>query len=70
MGLRDRAHKLERRMGLRDRDKPCPECGGRIVVIERDENGVTYPEGEPCKSCETGSGVRSIEILLGGDDGV
>ncbi len=67
MGLRDRAHRLEKQMGLRGKDKPCPECGGRIVVVERHEEGATYPEGEPCSTCEGAPGkVSFIEVMLGG----
>lgn len=55
MGLRDRTRRLEKRMGLRDKDKPCPECGGRIVYEEILEDGtVTYPQGEPCEACGSG----------------
>lgn len=50
--------------------KACSECGGRIPIIERHDDGeVSYPFGEPCDSCDGGSGVRFIEIVLGGDDG-
>lgn len=55
MGLRARTRRLEKRMGLRDKDKPCPECGGRIVYEEILEDGtVTYPQGEPCEACGRG----------------
>jgi hypothetical protein len=67
VGLRDRTKKLERRTGL-DQPKPCPECGGRILYVEREADGaVSYPLGEPCQECgnaPVGGGVGVIEVVM------
>lgn len=69
MGLRERMHRLEKQMGLRDKGESCTECGGRILLLERHEDGTTYPFEEPCESCDGGPGVRFIEVMLGEGDG-
>ncbi len=56
--MRGRIGRMEKRVDL-DKDKPCPECGGRIVFVERHENGTaTYPLVGPCPSCEGPSDGR------------
>jgi hypothetical protein len=55
MAFRDRLRRAERRLGL-DRKLPCAACGGRIVIEEIDENGVsTFPGGPPCTACGSSS---------------
>ncbi len=41
--MRGRIGRMEKRVDL-DKDEPCPECGGRIVFVERHEDGTAiYP---------------------------
>jgi len=67
MGLRDRTKRLERRTGL-DWPAPCPECGSRILYMEREADcTVSYPFGEPCSECgnaPVGGGVGAIEVVM------
>ena len=60
MGFKDRLRRAERRLGL-DRKHRCEACGGRVVIEEIDENGISrFPNGGPCELCSssgTGEGV-------------
>ncbi len=51
MGLRRRIKKAEER-AYGGPAPPCPECGGKIIFEEIDEDGnATYPQGGPCETC-------------------
>jgi hypothetical protein len=75
MGIKGRLREAERMLAAAGKP-PCPECGGRIVLVEVHEGGeAVFPLGDPCAACagvppapgspDTGA-VGRVEVMIGG----